>query len=198
MGKTIYIALTDTGTVLSKMIGMYTRKDFNHASIAFDEQLTEVYSFGRKYQSNPFIAGFVKENFAEGIFRGANCAILSCNVSEDEFDRIRHKIRQIEQNKEQYRFNFIGLFGVAVNKGIDRERAFFCSQFVATVMNEGDFPMFTVSPSLVQPHHFSKVASLQDVYEGDLQSYLDMTRGQQEHRPVHISMWKSLAFRLLA
>ena len=26
MGKTIYVALTDTGTVLSKMIGMYTGK----------------------------------------------------------------------------------------------------------------------------------------------------------------------------
>ena len=76
MGKTIYIVLTDTGTVLSKMIGMYTRKDLNHVSIAFDEQLTEMYSFGRKYQSNPFIAGFVKENAADGIFNGANCAIL--------------------------------------------------------------------------------------------------------------------------
>ena len=198
MGKTIYIVLTDTGTVLSKMIGMYTRKDFNHASISFDEQLTEVYSFGRKYQSNPFIAGFVKENFAEGIFREAKCSIFSWKVTDGEFERIRSKIRQIEYNKKQYRFNFIGLFGVAVNKGIDRERAFFCSQFVATVLNEGDLPIFTVSPSLVQPHHFSKVACFQDVYEGDLQTYLDMARGRAEHRPVHMSMWKSIAFRLLA
>ena len=51
MGKTIYIVLTDTGTLLSKTIGMYTRKDLNHASIAFDEQLTEMYSFGRKYNA---------------------------------------------------------------------------------------------------------------------------------------------------
>ena len=119
-------------------------------------------------------------------------------MSEDEFDRIRNKIRHIDKHKEQYRYNFIGLFGVAVNKDIKRERAFFCSQFVATVMNEGDLPMFTVSPSLVQPRHFFDVACLKDVYEGDLQSYLEMKRGQQERRPVHVSMWKSLAFRLLA
>lgn len=198
MEKTIYIVLTDTGTVLSKMIGMYTGNGLNHASIAFDEGLTEMYSFGRKYQSNPFIAGFVKENATSRIFQGANCVIYSCQVNEGEFERIRNKIRYIEKHKEQYRYNFIGLFGVAMNRGINRERAFFCSQFVATVMNEGDSPLFAVSPSLVQPRHFTEAACLQEVYEGDLQSYLDMKRGQQERRPVHVSMWKSLAFRLLA
>ena len=98
---------------------------------------------------------------------------------QEEFDRIRNKIRQIEKHKEQYRYNFIGLFGVAVNKDIiKREHAFFCSQFVATVMNEGDLPMFTISPSLVQPRHFFDVACLSEVYEGDLQTYLDLKRGQ--------------------
>lgn len=58
--KTIYIVLTDTGTLLSKAIGMYTRKDLNHASIAFDKELTEMYSFGRKQRHNPFVGGFVK------------------------------------------------------------------------------------------------------------------------------------------
>ena len=61
MKKTIYIVLTDTGTLLSKAIGMYTRKDLNHTSIAFDEQLNEMYSFGRKQRHNPFVGGFVKE-----------------------------------------------------------------------------------------------------------------------------------------
>ena len=190
--------LTDTGTLLSKMIGMYTRNGLNHASIAFDEELTEMYSFGRKYQSNPFIAGFVRENAASGIFKGANCAILRCAVSSEEFERIRSKIRYIEMNKKDYRYNFIGLFGLAVNRDIKRERAFFCSQFVATVMNEGDIQMFTVSPSLVQPCHFFDVASLTEVYEGDLQSYLYQAREDEERAPVQMGMWRHLALRILA
>ena len=190
--------LTDTGTLLSKMIGMYTRNGLNHASIAFDEELTEMYSFGRKYQSNPFIAGFVRENASSGIFKGANCAILRCVVSADEFERIRSKIRYIEMNKKDYRYNFIGLLGIAVNRDIKRERAFFCSQFVATVMNEGDLQMFTVSPSLVQPCHFFDVASLTEVYEGDLQSYLYQAREDEERAPVPMGLWRHLALRLLA
>lgn len=39
MVYTIYIVLTKTGTLLSKAIGMYTGKEMNHASIAFDQEL---------------------------------------------------------------------------------------------------------------------------------------------------------------
>ncbi|MBE1553049.1 hypothetical protein [Sporosarcina limicola] len=198
MGRTIYIVLTDTGTLLSRAIGLYTREDLNHASIAFDEQLTEMYSFGRKQRHNPFVGGFVKEEAAEGIFRDADCAIFSCEVSDEEYDKMRMKIRQIEQNKEQYRYNFIGLFGIAFKVKIQRKRAFFCSQFVATIVNESGVPMFAIKPYLVQPHHFADVPCLIQIYEGDLQVYLQKVRGQQERKPIHINMWKSLVFRLLA
>lgn len=198
MKKTIYIVLTDTGTLLSKAIGMYTRKDLNHTSIAFDEQLNEMYSFGRKQRHNPFVGGFVKESATEGIFRQATCEVYSCEVTMEEYTRMLDKIRLIEQNKELYKYNFIGLFGVALNKGIQRKHAFFCSQFVAMVVNEGGLQMFNIAPSLVQPHHFSQLPSLEPVFEGDLQTYLDQARGQQERPPIRMSMWKSLAFRLLA
>jgi len=198
MKKTIYIVLTDTGTLLSKAIGMYTRTELNHTSIAFDAELTEMYSFGRKQRHNPFIGGFVKESATEGIFRQATCAVYSCDVTVEEYARMLEKIRLIEQEKELYKYNFIGLFGVAMNKGIQRKHAFFCSQFVAMVVNESGLQMFNIAPSLVQPHHFSQLPSLEPVYEGDLQTYLSQVRGQQERPPIRMGMWKSLAFRLLA
>ncbi|CAM3236746.1 hypothetical protein FITA111629_11525 [Filibacter tadaridae] len=198
MGKTIYIVLTDTGTLLSKAIGMYTRKDLNHASIAFDEHLNEMYSFGRKQRYNPLVGGFVRENAVEGIFRGADCLIFSCAVTDEQYDKMRHTIRLIEQNKEQYRYNFIGLFGIAFNIRIQRDRAFFCSQFVATIVNEGGVPMFSIKPNFVQPHHFTNVPCLNPVYEGDLRSYLHKVRGNQERKPVGINKLKSFASKLLA
>lgn len=198
MGKTIYIVLTDTGTLLSKAIGMYTGKDLNHASIAFDEQLTEMYSFGRKQRHNPFIGGFVKEDAAEGIFRDATCAIFSYDVNDEEYDRMRRRIRQIEMNKAQYRYNFIGLFGVAVNKGIPRNHAFFCSQFVATVVNEGRIQMFSIAPNLVQPHHFAQVKCLKLIYQGNLQSYLRKVRDEEKYTAARMGMWRHLVLRIMA
>lgn len=198
MSKTIYIVLTDTGTLLSKAIGIYTRKDLNHASIAFDEQLTEMYSFGRKQRHNPFIGGFVKENAADGIFRDATCAILSYTVSEEDYTRMRQRICQFEMNQAQYRYNFIGLFGVALNKEIQREHAFFCSQFVATVVNECGISMFTISPNLVQPHHFAQSKCLQLIYEGNLQAYLHKVRELEESVSVRMGIFRHLALRIMA
>lgn len=59
--KQVYILLTNTGSLLTKLIKIYTKKPYNHASIAFDRNLSEVYSFGRKAARNPFIGGFVKD-----------------------------------------------------------------------------------------------------------------------------------------
>ena len=67
--KKIYIVLTYTGTILSKIVKIYTRREFSHVSIALDEDLTKMYSFGRLYPYNPFLAGFVHEGIDHGTFK---------------------------------------------------------------------------------------------------------------------------------
>ncbi|MBO1914918.1 hypothetical protein J4G37_60095, partial [Microvirga sp. 3-52] len=94
------------------------------------------------------MGGFVKENVVEGIFEQADCAIYSCEVTTEEYIRMQIKIRQIELTKELYRYNFIGLFAVAINKDLQRKHAFFCSQFVATVVNDSGIKMFAIKPNL--------------------------------------------------
>jgi hypothetical protein len=196
--KTIYIVLTDTGTLLSRAIGMYTRKDLNHTSIAFDKELKEVYSFGRKNKHNPFVGGFVRENVTDGIFLDADCAIFSYQVSSEKYECMRRRIHQIELNKDHYKYNFIGLFAVAMNKSFNRNHAYFCSQFVATIVNESGIQMFSIPPNLVQPHHFTQVTCLKPVFEGELQSYLRNVRELEERVPPKMGMWRHLAVRILS
>lgn len=43
--KTIYIVLSQTGTVLSRVLRLFTRAEYNHVSIALDENLDYMYSF---------------------------------------------------------------------------------------------------------------------------------------------------------
>ncbi|MDF2713668.1 MAG: hypothetical protein K0R28_593 [Paenibacillus sp.] len=88
--KKVYILLTDTGTWLSKMIKAYTKEPFNHASLAFDEDMQEVYSFGRKHESNPFLGGFVKENLLSPLFlddkRETTCAVYCIEVGKAAYE----------------------------------------------------------------------------------------------------------------
>lgn len=170
--KKIYILFTDTGTILTRLIKSYTKKTYNHASIAFDAELIEVYSFGRKTAENPFIGGFVREDIHSVLFRQANCAIYSLSLTNDEFQKMYRYIQEIASKKENYRYNFIGLFGVLFKKPIKRKNAFFCSQFVASVLKESKIIDFEEKDlSLVKPSDLTYSANFQLVFEGRLKDY---------------------------
>jgi len=59
--KKIYIVISQTGTILSKIIKLVTKKEYNHASLSMEGSLEKMYSFGRKDPYNPFIGVFVIE-----------------------------------------------------------------------------------------------------------------------------------------
>lgn len=172
--KEIYIVLTDTGSFLTKTIKLYTKAPYNHASISFDPQLEQMYSFGRKQPNNPLIGGFVKENVHEGIFNGGNikCAIYQCTVSEDQYKKMKKRVVEFERNQQQYKYNFIGLFGFIFNKGIERKHAFFCSQFVTTILQNGDVRPVDKPASLTSPQDLASSSTFKKIYEGKLYSYL--------------------------
>ena len=67
--KKIYIVITFTGTILSRLVRLITRKKYCHASISLDEKLENMYSFGRK---NPYLllpAGFIHEYKDKGTYK---------------------------------------------------------------------------------------------------------------------------------
>jgi hypothetical protein len=173
MNRKVYILLTDTGTVLTKIIKLYTKKPLNHASIVIDEHFNKVYSFGRRNPRNPFMAGFVEENIRGGIFRNADCAIYCVTITEKQFQTMIGKISEMEEHKEDYRYNLIGLIAVMLNMEIDRKNAFFCSHFVATILEESGIDIKNHKPlSLVTPDDIKESSSLELIYEGKLSSYI--------------------------
>lgn len=169
--KQVYILLTNTGSLLTRLIKLYTKKPYNHASIAFDRQLSEVYSFGRKTVRNPFIGGFVKEDVKAGLFKQADCAIYSMTVTKDQIQKIKQHLKPFEVQKKDYRYNFLGLFGVMFNKPIKRKNAFFCSQFVAYLLKESNIIAFDKPLPLITPHDLQHSPKFQIVYEGKLKNY---------------------------
>ena len=172
----IYIVLTDTGSMLTKAIKLYTKNPYNHVSISFNEDLTEIYSFGRKIPNNPFIGGLVKENLNSQIFKEAGCAIYSYEVTEQQYNQMLHKVREMESEKNLYRYNFIGLLAAMAHLEIPRKYAYFCSQFVAMVLQEGDIYVVDKPTCFTSPYDIQIYSDLEFVYEGLLQKYLLMQR----------------------
>jgi hypothetical protein len=173
--KKVYILLTDTGTWLSKMIKAYTKEPFNHASLAFDEDMQEVYSFGRKHESNPFLGGFVKENLLSPLFlddkRETTCAVYCIEVGKAAYERIRQTVKDHELRENDYKYNALGLFGVALNIKLKRKNAYFCSQFVSEMFLAGGVALTGKCPEFTTPGDLGKSRHANLLYTGNLRDY---------------------------
>ncbi len=172
--KAVYVLLTDTGTVLNRIIKWFTNAPYNHASIAFDEHLKEIYSFGRKQPKNPLFAGFVREDVYYGTYRyfqNTRCLLLKMEVTEEQFEKIRNTIKEFEKNKDQYSYNLIGLIGVLFNFPIGKKNSYFCSQFVSEVFRRSGIRLWNQPSALVQPNDFIMHHRFEFVYEGRLYDY---------------------------
>jgi hypothetical protein len=180
--KQMYLLLTNTGSFLTKLIKLYTKKPYNHASIAFDGQLTEVYSFGRKTIRNPFIGGFVREDVKAGLFKQADCVLYSITVTEEQIKKMHHILKEFEAQKKDYRYNFLGLFAVMFNIPIKRKKAFFCSQFVAFLLKESNIIDFDKPLPLITPHDLQRASKCQFIYEGKLKEYYNKNKAEL---PIH-------------
>lgn len=185
--RNVYLLLTDTGTLFTRMIKLYTKECLNHASISFDSELKEVYSFGRKRPRNPFIGGFVKEDVRSELFKNASCEIYVFNVTDIQYQNMLLLIKEIERNEQLYRYNLLGLFAIALNKKLHRKHAFFCSHFVATVLQEGRLLDTTKHISMVTPQDLKQYASHRLVYRGNLQSYFSNANPILYHQIVNYS-----------
>ena len=171
---TIYILLTHSGSVPSKLIKMYTREPYSHVSIALDPNLNELYSFGRLKPSNPIFGGFVREHIVYGTFGRfpkTQCAVYSLTVNQQQYERLKSELNNFVINRTKYGYNFLGLFGIMFDIPIQRDNKFFCSQFVATLLKNSGIDIFRKAPALVRPGDFRKCKELKLIYEGSLRSY---------------------------
>jgi len=172
--KKIYILLTDTGTILTKTIQRYTKAPYNHSSLALDEELIQLYSFGRKNPNNPFNGGFVQENILQGTYKFSpktTCALYEISVTERQYAKVKRLIELFKRNDRKMAYNLFGLFGVAFKEPFEPLGSYFCSQFVAEIVDRAGIKLWDKLPSLVEPNDFRKSDQVNLVYEGLLTDY---------------------------
>lgn len=193
MGKEIYIVLTETNTILSKGIQLYTQHKFNHVSLALDSNLEEMYSFGRKNENNPWIGGFVQENPASKILRESNCAIYAFQVTDAQYTLLQSRIAYYKLHQHTFRYNFAGLLAIACKVKLKRKRAFFCSQFIATLFEEAGLSLNGFCTYFIKPNDFMQLQSLSLIYKGKLQNYIEWDEREQKN-PIRFRLSSRLRY----
>lgn len=174
--KCVYIVVSKTSTIPSKVIKMWTKDPYCHTSLALDINLDRMYSFARKKLNNPFNCGFITEDITTGVFGrdvDTTCRIGRLWVTPTEYRRIKDILKSFKKNKAAYRYNYIGIVGVMFNKAIERKYNYFCSQFVFYVLQKAGVEVFNKKPGLVKPEDFRVWSELEIIYEGKLNEYRD-------------------------
>jgi hypothetical protein len=172
--KNVYIVLSQTRTYPARVIKLYTHEPYAHASIAFDEDLEEMYSFARRGLYNPFNAGFIREHIDKGVFgrfTTTECSIYRLRITNQQYISLRREIDRFNQNKNSYSYNYLGLIGAALNIPIRSKQRYFCSQFVAYVLEQSGIYLFEKTYALVKPRDIRVNPNLETIYQGRLSQY---------------------------
>ena len=170
--KQIYFILTDSGTLISKIVKTLMKDEFGHVSISLDKELTQMYSFARLNPYNAFYGGFIQEYVHEGTFKrfkNTKSKIIALDVTDWQYEKIEEIINNFKENKKQYKFNIIGLFAVYFNKKISRENYYYCAEFVKYISEEAR--LYLNLPDIVRPDHFKNIKGIDEIYNGLLREY---------------------------
>ncbi len=168
--KYLYIVLTRTNTVMSKLIQILKNDKYTHAAISLDKNLEQMYSFGRKYTFNPFVGRFKKEDIGAGIYKlspTVPSVIIEVQVSNEQYEKAKELLGQFISNSHLYKYNYIGILHNLFKKSLCYKNRFLCSEFVYHILNKSGIVDFQMSRNLVRPINLLDVDG-KIVYKGDL------------------------------
>jgi hypothetical protein len=160
----VYIVLSDTGSPASKLISMFTKKRYNHVSLALDGGLETLVSYNNGRRGG--MPGLNPERIEDlNLKPDASIAVYRLAAQPEQKQAIIGRIKQI--NREGSAYNLLGL----VTKQSFQPNIMFCSQFVYTMLDEAGLGYFEMQDSRVQPEDFvdrNSSGSLTLIYEEQL------------------------------
>lgn len=165
----IYLIFVKTDTLLSRSIGAITKSDYTHVALSLDDSFRNMYTFGRRRPSNPFFAGLTTENFHTGVYqRSPYCKamIYKIPVSENQLEKLKRELYRYYSSDEKYRYNFLGLFAVMMDKPWKRKGYYFCSQFVSSLLSSSDIWHSPKEHELTQPCDLIHINNKEIFYKG--------------------------------
>ena len=149
--KQLYIVISQTGTLLSRILKQITGAEYNHASISLSRDLERMYSFGRRHPYNPFWGGFVIESPRTGTFK--------------RFSETKVLVLSVSVTEEQHAFHIVW----------KQESCYYCSEFVGELLTKSRVDgTEQLRSSIIQPMQFLRVPHTL-LYFGKLREYVSDT-----------------------
>lgn len=165
----IYIMLTRTNTVYSRLIHAMTGDAYTHVSLGLGYGAEELYSFSRKRAHLPLPSPIVREDVPGSYLSRhphTRCALYRIQVSPSTRERVRRLVGEMYANRERYHYSLIGAVLCRLDIAHERAEHYFCSQFVAEVLGKCGAVKLPKNASLMRPADFASLPELERIYSG--------------------------------
>lgn len=172
----IYLVFSKTPSRVGKMIRLFSGARFNHVSVAFDKDLSKLYSFGRRKNNIPLNAGLVKEypeRFSLKKVDFVEVKILEIPVTKKQYNLGKLRIKQIMQDKK-YLYNLYSVIFYPLFKGFYTYKAYTCVEFVLHMLKYMEVDICTDKPTYKYlPDELLPIANFPVIFEGNLLEYVE-------------------------
>ncbi|SHH80649.1 hypothetical protein [Clostridium grantii] len=140
----IYIIISNTGSAASELISIFTKKQYNHASLAFDLDLETIISYnGGEKIYPPGLNREMIEFFNKK--KDSSIIVYKLKASQQQKKQLIAKVKEI--NEEGSAYNMLGL----VLRSSYKPNIMFCSQFVYKMLKYVDLEYFSKKDGQVKP-----------------------------------------------
>lgn len=146
---TISVLLTKQEDILSKIIYYITGRGYTHASIGYGEQDDEFYSFN--------IKGFRREKPKKYRERITKSLCFKLKVTKEEYENVVTLIQEFQKNRFLWKYSIFGVILSVLRIPHKRKRHYFCSQFVAEVLEKANITELRKSASLCFPNTLERI-----------------------------------------
>ncbi|MBO0610508.1 hypothetical protein [Myceligenerans salitolerans] len=171
--RAVYVVLSRSSTVPSRLIGVVTGDRLTHAALALDPGLEYMFGFGRRSPANPLSGCFRRERLDDPLYERLGSLpglVLEVPVTPVQHDAIRAQVEAFLLDGHRYRYNFAGLLDHVTGRTREDAYRFFCSEFVYHVLYQAGVCDLRVPRGQVRPQTLLSLPG-RVVFDGDLLRY---------------------------
>lgn len=186
----IYIVLSRTETGVARILRTFGGLEYNHASIALDRDLKELYAFARSEQYGILLGRLVHETTDRYLFnprKDVPILVYQIPVTGEELEWVRGTIHEIMEDPK-YLYNFFSVLTYPVFGGFSTYKAYSCSEFVAYILRHLGYELERPLPGY-RPDDLRPLLEEYLCYDGDLREYVpEYTASEDYFRPVSVAL----------
>ena len=173
--RKIFILLTKFNTMDAKLLSFLTNSTYTHASIGLEENLNKFYSFVGK--------GFLEEEITKYIKphkQPFKCILYELEVSNNVYDVIKNTLNKFKKIKNDLKYTKLGVILCVLHIPYNKKNKYFCSHFVATILNSCNVLKLNKNSSLYLPKDFAKIPNIKLKFQGNLKQMINRYKLQPD------------------